>query len=259
VATAEEKNVEAQDYKKLDDQTDNSDEDYGDNVFIGLMKDKPAGDTNKGGKDDNCDGNSSEKADEVKAQPFDDRPIVEKAKKGDKVAFEQLVKLYSKYVYTTAFFMMRDSHDAEDISQEVFVKVFLSIKNFRGLSSFKTWLRKLTVNTCIDKLRIKAKTADKKVGLEAFEDSYEIIFPSFNHNLERNFLTRETLREVLNIIVKMDESYRIPLILRDLQDYSYREISILINKPIGTVKTNIHRARKIIKDKVILKKEKDNG
>jgi RNA polymerase sigma-70 factor (ECF subfamily) len=189
---------------------------------------------------------------------YDDKAIVEKAKRGDKAAFEQLVKLYSKYVFTTAFFMMRDSHDAEDISQEVFVKVFLSIKNFRGLSSFKTWIRKLTVNTCIDKLRIKAKTADKKVGLEAFEESYEVIFPSFNHNLERNFLTRETLKEVLDIIVKMDESYRIPLILRDLQDYSYREISILINKPIGTVKTNIHRARKIIKDKVIFRKEKEH-
>lgn len=184
---------------------------------------------------------------------FNDKQIVEKAKRGDKAAFEQLVKLYSKYVYTTAFFMMRDTHDAEDISQEVFVKVYLSISNFRGLSSFKTWIRKLTINTCIDKLRIKAKTSDKKVGLESFEDSFEIIFPSFNHNLEKNFLTRETLKEVLDIIVQMDESYRIPLILRDLQDYSYREIASLINKPIGTVKTNIHRARKIIKEKLLQK------
>jgi len=185
----------------------------------------------------------------------DDRPLVEKSKKGDKAAFEALVKLYSKYVYTNAFFMLRDAHEAEDVSQEVFVKVYLSIKNFRGLSSFKTWLRKLTINTCIDKLRIKSKTMDKKVSIEAFEDSYEIVFPSYNHNLERNFLTRETLKEVLAIIVRMEESYRIPLILRDLQDYSYREIAILTNKPIGTVKTNIHRARKIIKDKLKLEKE----
>jgi len=187
----------------------------------------------------------------------DDKLLVEKSRRGDKAAFEELVRLYSKYVYTNAFFMLRDAHEAEDVSQEVFVKVYLSIKNFRGLSSFKTWLRKLTINTCIDKLRIKSKTMDKKVSIEAFEDSYEIVFPSYNHNLERNFLTRETLKEVLAIIVRMEESYRIPLILRDLQDYSYREIAILINKPIGTVKTNIHRARKIIKDK--LKFEKENN
>ncbi|MBN1299451.1 MAG: sigma-70 family RNA polymerase sigma factor [Actinobacteria bacterium] len=197
---------------------------------------------------------------EQKSEPaaqriYDDRPIVERAKKGDKAAFEELVRSYSKYVYTNAFFMLRDSHDAEDVSQEVFVKVYLSIKNFRGISSFKTWLRKLTINTCIDKLRIKSKTQDKKIELDSFEDSYEIIFPNLSHNLEKNFLTREMLKEVLAIIVKMDESYRVPLILRDLQDYSYREISHLINKPIGTVKTNIHRARKIIKEKLKYEKE----
>ncbi|HEX7561142.1 MAG TPA: RNA polymerase sigma factor, partial [Candidatus Humimicrobiaceae bacterium] len=81
---------------------------------------------------------------------IDDKILVANSQQGDKAAFEKLVRLYSKYVYTNAFFILRDSHDAEDVSQEVFVKVFLSIKNFRGLSSFKTWLRKLTINTCID-------------------------------------------------------------------------------------------------------------
>jgi RNA polymerase sigma-70 factor, ECF subfamily len=188
---------------------------------------------------------------------IDDKILVEKSKKGDKVAFEQLVRLYSKYVYTNAFFILRDSHEAEDVSQEVFVKVYLSIKNFRGLSSFKTWIRKLTVNTCIDKLRVKSKSLNKKVSLESFEDNYEIVFTKLDHNIEKNFITRETVKEVLGIIVEMDETYRIPLILRDLQDYSYIEISDLIKKPIGTVKTNIHRARKIIKER--LKYEKNSG
>jgi RNA polymerase sigma-70 factor (ECF subfamily) len=187
---------------------------------------------------------------------IDDVILVEKSKKGDKAAFEELVRLYSKYVYTNAFFILRDSHEAEDVSQEVFVKVYLSIKNFRGLSSFKTWIRKLTVNTCIDKLRVKSKTFDKKVSLESFEENYEYIFTNLNHNIEKNFFTRETVKEVLNIIMSLDESYRVPLILRDLQDYSYREIAILIKKPIGTVKTNIHRARRIIKEKLKYEKGK---
>ena len=108
---------------------------------------------------------------------INDRILVERAKKDDKAAFEELVRIYSRYVYTNAFFMLRDTHEAEDVSQEVFVKVYLSIKNFRGLSSFKTWIRKLTINTCIDKLRIRSRTHDKKLGLEAFEDNYEVIFP----------------------------------------------------------------------------------
>ena len=175
--------------------------------------------------------------------------LVAKSKKGDKAAFEELVKKFSKYVYTTAFFILRDSHEAEDVSQEVFVKVYLSIKGFRGLSSFKTWIRKLTVNTCIDKLRLKSKTKDKKVSLDKITEDYEVVFTKMSTSLEKSFFHKEAVKDVLKIIVNLDENYRIPLILRDLQDYSYREIAELTRKPIGTVKTNIHRARKIIKDK----------
>lgn len=178
-----------------------------------------------------------------------DEILVAKSKNGDKAAFEILVKRYSKYVYTTAFFMVRDSHEAEDISQEVFVKVYLAIGGFRGLSSFKTWLRKLTVNTCIDKIRVRSKTLDKKVSLDGMiEDGKEILLYEFNQNVEKYFQDKETVNNVLKIIVNLEESYRIPLILRDLQDYSYIEIAEILKKPVGTVKTNIHRARKIIKD-----------
>ncbi|HEY5500734.1 MAG TPA: RNA polymerase sigma factor [Candidatus Humimicrobiaceae bacterium] len=183
-----------------------------------------------------------------------DEILVAKSKNGDKAAFEILVKRYSKYVYTTAFFMIRDSHEAEDISQEVFVKVYLSIGGFRGLSSFKTWLRKLTVNTCIDKIRLKSKTLDKKVSLDSLiEDGKEILLYEFNQNVEKFFQDKETVNDVLKIVVNLDESYRIPLILRDLQDYSYIEIAEILKKPVGTIKTNIHRARKIIKDLLIEK------
>jgi len=181
---------------------------------------------------------------------IDEKVLVAKSKKGDKAAFEELVRKFSRYVYTTAFFILRDTHEAEDASQEVFVKVYLSIKGFRGLSSFKTWIRKLTVNTCIDKLRLHSKTKDKKVSLEKITEEYEVVFTKYSQSLEKSFFNKETVKEVLKIMVNLDESYRIPLILRDLQDYSYREISELTNKPIGTVKTNIHRARKIIKDKL---------
>jgi len=184
------------------------------------------------------------------AKPSQDKELVAQAKKGDKAAFEGLVKMYSKYVYTTAFFILRDTHEAEDVSQEVFVKVYLSISGFRGLSSFKTWIRKLTVNTCIDKLRLRSKHKDKKVSLDKITEEYEVVFTKFSQNLEKNYFRQEAVKDVLKIVVNMEESYRIPLILRDLQDYSYREIADLTAKPIGTVKTNIHRARKIIKEKL---------
>jgi len=180
----------------------------------------------------------------------DDRVLVSKSKKGDKIAFEELVRRYSNYVYTTAFFILRNTHDAEDASQEVFVKVYLSIGGFRGLSSFKTWIRKLTVNTCIDKLRLRSKTSNQKLSLDELTENCEVVFTGLNRNLEKIFLDKEMVKKVLNIIVSLDESYRVPLILRDLQDYSYREIAELTKKPIGTVKTNIHRARKIIKEKL---------
>lgn len=180
----------------------------------------------------------------------DDKILVQKSKNGDRASFEELVRRYSKYVYTTAFFILRDAQEAEDASQEVFVKIYLSIKDFRGICSFKTWVRTLTVNTCIDKLRIKSKTLNKKLSLEEMDSFDQISLSDFNHSLESRFFDREMVKEILKIIVSLDESYRIPLILRDLQDYSYKEIAELTGKPIGTVKTNIHRARKIIKEKL---------
>ncbi len=181
---------------------------------------------------------------------LEEKNLVARSKKGDKAAFEGLVKKFSKYVYTTAFFILRDSHEAEDVSQEVFVKVYLSIKGFRGLSSFKTWIRKLTVNTCIDKLRLRSKIRDKKVSLDKITEEYEVVFTKMSTSLEKSFFYKEAVKDVLKIIVNLEENYRIPLILRDLQDYSYREIAELTRKPIGTVKTNIHRARKIIKERL---------
>ncbi len=186
----------------------------------------------------------------ISGKTADDKDLVARAKKGDKAAFEGLVKMYSKYVYTTSFFILRDPHEAEDASQEVFVKVYLSIKGFRGLSSFKTWIRKLTVNTCIDKLRLRSKLNDRKVSLDRITEEYEVVFTKFSQSLEKSFFRQEAVKEVLKIVVNMEENYRLPLILRDLQDYSYREIADLTGKPIGTVKTNIHRARKIIKEKL---------
>lgn len=152
--------------------------------------------------------------------------------------------------------MMRNSQDAEDVSQEVFVKAYLSISGFRGLSSFKTWLRKLTVNTCIDKIRIKSKSSDKKVSFDdLIDEGAEVVFSeSSAQSIEKLFQDKETVKEILKILVTLDENYRIPLILRDLQDYSYVEIAEILEKPVGTIKTNIHRARKIIKD-TILKKQ----
>jgi len=188
--------------------------------------------------------------DEKKHRKIDEKVLIARSKKGDKAAFEELVRQFSKYVYTTAFFVLRDAHEAEDVSQEVFVKVYLSIKGFRGLSSFKTWIRKLTVNTCIDKLRLRSKTKGKKVSLDKITEEYEIVFNKFDQGLENHYFNKETVKDVLKIMVSLDESYRVPLILRDLQDYSYREISELTGKPIGTVKTNIHRARKMIEKKI---------
>jgi RNA polymerase sigma-70 factor (ECF subfamily) len=150
--------------------------------------------------------------------------------------------------------MMRNSQDAEDVSQEVFVKAYLSISGFRGLSSFKTWLRKLTVNTCIDKIRIKSKSSDKKVSFDDLvNDGAEVIFSNSAQSIEKVFQDKETVKEILKILVTLDENYRIPLILRDLQDYSYIEIAEILGKPVGTIKTNIHRARKIIKDEILKK------
>jgi len=184
-----------------------------------------------------------------------ERVLIERSQQGDIESFEALIKKYQVYAYNIAYRMTSNKEDAKDITQEALIKAYKSINNFRFDSSFSTWLYRIVTNTCIDMLRkenkIKTITIDKSIETDEGEYQREI---RDNRDLPEYMLEEKERREVIRrSIKKLSEKYREVLILRDIQNFSYEEISEITDLPLGTVKSRISRARYNLKE--ILSKE----
>jgi len=180
----------------------------------------------------------------------DEEVIIKNATQGDPEAFEALVTRYEKGLYNLAYRFLSNPEDAMDVVQEVFLKAFQSLPNFRGESKFSTWIYRVCVNSCLDLLRKRPRfemcSLDEPMRLE---DSY----------LERQVADRgDTVQEIaermdlgeklLSILKDLDPHYRVIVILCDIQGYSYQETADILGISIGTVKSRLHRARNLLRN-----------
>ncbi len=191
----------------------------------------------------------------------DESLIIDKIKKGDIGSFNILVERYQKQVFNIAYRFVGNSEDASDLAQEAFLKAYKSIKTFRKDSSFKTWMYHITSNVCKDELRKKKKAL--VVSLDApisgnDGQEFERQFKSSVLSPEEKYEVQEKQKFVQKIINSLPEDYRMVLILRELQDLSYQEISDILNCSIGTVKSRLNRGRKQFKEKMIAHMEQKN-
>lgn len=169
--------------------------------------------------------------------------LVKKVKKGDMNAFEQLVIIYQKFVYGTVLADVKNKEDAEDISQEVFIKAWNSIGSFRADSSFATWLHRIAKNAALDFIRKRSKR--KEIADEP--DSALAAIPSNEPSPEEQIISKETVGEIEKIIDTLPEEQRLSLIYRDLMGITYLEIADITGVTVGTVKSRISRARETVK------------
>ena len=161
--------------------------------------------------------------------------LVEKAKSGDMTAFEALYDMYAAKVYNTALRMTRNSEDALDLAQEIFIRVYKSLPFFKGDSSFSTWLYSIASNACIDFTRKESKKKHDPVD-EAFKLP-DIITPESEHE-------KKQLREdIANAISSLPPNLREVIVLREINGLSYAEIADALDIETGTVKSRISRAR----------------
>ncbi|MCT4543996.1 MAG: sigma-70 family RNA polymerase sigma factor [Vallitalea sp.] len=191
-----------------------------------------------------------------------EKNIIKKAKKGDSAAFEKLIIKYEKKVYNIAYQMFGNEHDAYDISQDVFIKVYTSLDNFNYKSSFSTWIHRIAVNKCIDEYRKRKKTNKNESIDDSFEQEDGIIQKQFvdkGLTPEETALKNETISFVRESINELKEEHKIIIILRDIKGYSYDEIADILDVSIGTVKSRISRARLNLKKITIQKKEQNNS
>ena len=164
---------------------------------------------------------------------------------GDANAFEPLVHAYEKNVYNLALRTLGNAQDAEDVTQEAFLKAYRSLSSYRGDSKFSVWLYRIVTNLCLDLLRAKKRRPTQSLNVEndeGEEDELDIPDEHFSpeHLLDRK-LTRESVQRGL---ASLPDDARQILLLREIQGLSYEEIGRVLELDPGTVKSRIFRARK---------------
>jgi RNA polymerase sigma-70 factor (ECF subfamily) len=168
----------------------------------------------------------------------DDFTLVKRFVDGDDSTFRLLVQRHKEKVRNIIYLTIGNSDAVDDIAQEVFITVCKNLKNFRFESQFTTWLYRITVNKSKDHLR---KRNVRKLFVPINEANNELEYESVT---EKN----DTSKIVMNAISKLPVKLRIPLLLKDIEGFSYQEIANTINCEIGTVKSRIFRAREGLKN-----------
>ncbi len=183
---------------------------------------------------------------------FEDAYLVQRTLEGDVRAFEALVEKYKNMVFTISFRMLGNHADAEDASQEVFLRLYNSLSKYNKNHKFSNWLYQITMNICRDELR-KRKGARNNISLDdPIKDGNGKDIASLvpdDYNLPEKVVEENELRDRLEIAIqKLPPEYKEPLVLRYTRALSYEDISSILKLPVGTVKIRIHRARRMIRE-----------
>lgn len=187
------------------------------------------------------------------AKTDEDAGLVFSCIKGDLDAFESLVKKYEKKMFNVSYRIAGNYEDASEIVQDAFVSAYRNLKNFRGQARFLTWLTAITINLSKNRLKqLKARRAHEPVSLDdpiQTEDGQVAADPPSNEPTVLDRMERQDVqRKVQDCIEALDPEFREVIILRDMQDFSYDEISGMLKVREGTIKSRLFRAREAVKD-----------
>lgn len=180
-----------------------------------------------------------------------DRELVERVQAGDKQAFDVLVLRYQQKLVKLVSRYVSDSSEALDVSQEAFVKAYRALPNFRGDSSFYTWLYRIGVNTAKNHLVAQGRRPpDSDVDAQDAERLDVDTILREHDTPEREAHRDEVERTVVEAIEMLPEELRTAITLRELEGLSYDEIATAMGCPVGTVRSRIFRAREAIEKRL---------
>jgi RNA polymerase sigma-70 factor (ECF subfamily) len=168
-----------------------------------------------------------------------DQGLGARASRGDVEAFTKLVEAHSGLVYRVSLRML-GSDDAQDASQEVWIRVWRNIKTFRGDSAFSTWLHRIAVNTCLSMRQRESRRQDHEVGSET---PYLSEPPGGDADPETSVLSAERREEIEAALGHVRAEHRAALVLRHMEGLSYAEIAEVLEVPDGTAKGWVSRGR----------------
>lgn len=176
------------------------------------------------------------------AENFNETNLLAECKNGSREAFESLYNLHQRRVFSIALnFFGGDIDKASDITQQVFLKLFAGRSDFRGESEFTTWLYRVTVNSCIDEQRKMRRF----FGLAEFF-GLEDTKMKYDDRLQQ----KQISDEVQKIVATLKPKFRLPILLKYVEDLSYDEIARVLNCSIGTVSSRMNRGHKMLAQKL---------
>src|SRR5207253_924137 len=175
----------------------------------------------------------------------DDRELVRRAQRGDKWAFEEVVRRDQHRVFAVAGGIVRRREEVEDVAQQVFVKAYFSLKRFDQRAAFSTWLYKITVNECWDMLR-KRKVRPLVYEADLSEEQARQVLSSAEQGKDQPDISErlEARQRVERLLDGLDERDRLMLILKEVEGFSIEEIADVLNLNANTVKVRLFRARR---------------
>jgi RNA polymerase sigma-70 factor (ECF subfamily) len=191
---------------------------------------------------------------------MDEKELIERIKKGETKYFAEIINKYKKVVFGHTYNFLRNKEEAEDATQEIFVSVFNNLGHFRGDSKLSTWIYRITVNTCKNKLkqlkRLKANFNEEfyEDGAEEKESMVNLIKEKEEKEPDKAFVSDEVRKTVYGRIDELTEEQKQVILLRDVDGLSYDEIGSILKLSVSAVKSKLFRARENLREKL----QKDN-
>lgn len=163
--------------------------------------------------------------------------------------FIDIYNRYEYYVFWTAYMIVKNKDLAEDICQEVFIKIYKKYNNLRKKDAISKWIYRITVNTSINILKKEQKHT---IGFDG-EDINNVIEDRISFQPEKSSMRLETQNEIMEILYRIPDTQRIPLILYYFNNLSYKEIADCLDCPLGTIKSRIHKGKNLIRNIITCK------
>ena len=173
--------------------------------------------------------------------PIDDADLVSRAQKGDRGAFQQLVERHYRQVINVGYRAFGNLPAAEDVAQEVFLKVFQNLDTYRSEKPFIHWLHRVASNTVIDAIR-------RRRPQDSLDDRVDELTSSEAERPDVTFERRELQSKIRAAIAQLPAPYREAISLRAYHELSYEEIASVLGIPLGTVMSRLHNAKRILRE-----------
>jgi RNA polymerase sigma-70 factor (ECF subfamily) len=178
--------------------------------------------------------------------------LVTRAQQGDEFAFEALYRRFARTVYTVAHHMLGNHHDADEVMQETFIRIFKNLSRLRSPQAFTAWVYQITVNLCMDYR--KTRSRNRWEPLEADEDRqshFELATAKWVRNPQQVLENKELLTHISSAIDSLPGQQKAVILLHEVEGLSKKMISEILECSLVTVRTNLHHARKKLRRRLL--------